>query len=338
MKWLLKSPSFGDIVRVKCGGIYHYGIFVNPDEIIQFGFNPVIQKDIKVEEVKVLSTDVDMFLAGEFLEVGVPEKKERKKMRAPKDIVASAKARLNETGYHILRNNCEHFAFECATGEKFSSQLQSAKDSAKNIPFVDVYYSSLPLSFPKKLAKLPKDRLKEIKSCESEKVKLEKYFVWKLLEYALNTSFSINPKKLKFFKGENGKWKCDGYEFSLSHSHGALAVSVSKNPVGVDIEKITSPTSNRILQKIFSNDEMEKYLAIPEDEKPLFFTTKWTEKESIFKMNDKGGFLTENPKTFNSPVISKTVNIENNEYSLSVSANNLTFTRFFCIKNEKFTV
>jgi hypothetical protein len=34
MKWQLTQPVAGDMIRVKLGSIYHYGVFVSEDEVI----------------------------------------------------------------------------------------------------------------------------------------------------------------------------------------------------------------------------------------------------------------------------------------------------------------
>ena len=40
MKWSLISPTPGDMIRVKTGSLYHYGVYVSDDEVIQFGLAP----------------------------------------------------------------------------------------------------------------------------------------------------------------------------------------------------------------------------------------------------------------------------------------------------------
>ena len=69
MKWLLKDPSPGDMIRVALGGIYHVGVYVSDDEVIQFGLAPTRRSGLRDEDIEVLSSDIDTFLAGGFLEV-----------------------------------------------------------------------------------------------------------------------------------------------------------------------------------------------------------------------------------------------------------------------------
>ena len=125
MKWWPKECVYGDIIRIKIGSVYHYGIFAGEDEVIQFGYPPVNLGGINAEKVRVISTDIDEFSSGRIVEKGVPEGKEKKKLRSPQKIVETARARIGEGGYDLMNNNCEHFAFECAFGEHISEQADS---------------------------------------------------------------------------------------------------------------------------------------------------------------------------------------------------------------------
>ncbi len=130
MTWMFSEPTFGDLIRVKYGEFWHYGIYADDNEIIQFGYNPAGGL-IPPEEVKVLSTNIDEFLLGGFLEVAQFDKKELKKKRNPTDTVNIARSRIGEAGYHILQNNCEHFANECVFGEHKSKQVDSVRNFLK---------------------------------------------------------------------------------------------------------------------------------------------------------------------------------------------------------------
>ena len=35
---------------------------------------------------------------------------------------------MGEGGYHILYNNCEHFANECVTGKHYSEQVEGVRE------------------------------------------------------------------------------------------------------------------------------------------------------------------------------------------------------------------
>lgn len=125
MKWTAKTPVYGDLIRTKVSFYYHYGIFVSPEQVIQFGLpNDPLRA---ANSIRVLSSDITAFLNGGDVEVGVPESGERKTLRKPKQIVELALSRLGEGGYDILHNNCEHFVNDCAFGVPSSSFLQEVR-------------------------------------------------------------------------------------------------------------------------------------------------------------------------------------------------------------------
>ena len=66
MKWELSDPKSGDIIRVKIGEIYHYGIFVSEEQVIQFGLPPNVRKDIKDQDIEVCSSNIDVFCKVDF--------------------------------------------------------------------------------------------------------------------------------------------------------------------------------------------------------------------------------------------------------------------------------
>ena len=129
MNWSVDLPKSGQIVRTKVSFYYHYGIFVDENEIIQFGLPDDVGKP--ANEIKVLATDIYTFLNGGILESGVPTKEELKKMRKPQEIIKTARSRIGEGGYDILHNNCEHFVNECVFGRSRSSFLDDVRDKIR---------------------------------------------------------------------------------------------------------------------------------------------------------------------------------------------------------------
>lgn len=123
MEWSIREGRFGDLVRVHCNEyLDHYGVYINDSEIIQFGKNPTLRENVSESEVVVLSTDIDEFRNGaipEFADMTFNDKSER---HDPLRSVELAKARIGESGYNVIYNNCEHFAYECVFGKKYSSQ------------------------------------------------------------------------------------------------------------------------------------------------------------------------------------------------------------------------
>lgn len=318
MKWTLNDAKFGDIIRVKIGQFYHYGIYVTDDEIIQFGLPFTdIRRDSKT--VEVLSSDIDAFLCGSFLEVGEPERKDGKRKK-PKDVVARARERLGEKGYHILYNNCEHFAFECMFGEKYCSQVEKVRNMWKSFPFVNVYVKSFPFEVKDKNI-FSSERQKEIDACGSEKVREEKYYSWKLLEHGLNHSLGLDIKKIKF-KKEGTKWTCPDCQFSISHCDNIVAVVVARNNVGIDIEKIDTERFAQLpKEKILTEEELN--IA------SLNLNEVWTVKEAIFKSGQEKTFIPSKININSFPFITKKLQLKNSEYYLTIATKDLSVIKYF---------
>lgn len=282
MKWQLKEPKAGDMIRVKVGTIYHVGIYVSDEEVIQFGLAPSQRLDVKDSDIEVLSSDIDAFLCGGFLEVAQFDWLESRKNRKPQEVVDYARSKIGTRGYNILYNNCEHFANECISGTHASQQADSVRAMFRSMPIVDVYFAKIPQG--KKLSTLsPASRNAEVFAVSNEQVKLEKYYVWRLLEYALDRSFGFRIKKMDFSKDEHGRWNTDGCDFSLSHSGDVVAVAVSRARVGVDFEKLAEPRFTRLAERMMTPSEAEAYAALAEEEKSAYLAKLWTAKEAIFK-------------------------------------------------------
>lgn len=132
MKWVVRDGKLGDMVRVHVNSqLDHYGVYISDDEVIQFGLNPSLRIGASEEDCKVCATTIDEFRNGaypEFADLSMKEKFQRFKVSK---IVETARGRLGEGGYNILLNNCEHFAYECIFGKKYSSQSELVKQLIK---------------------------------------------------------------------------------------------------------------------------------------------------------------------------------------------------------------
>lgn len=127
-------------------------------------------------------------------------------------------------------------------------------------------------------------RRNEILACKSERVKRQKYWAWKLLDFACKDLFcksidEFNPTK-------NSKWTADGFNFSISHSEIFCAVAINFSPVGVDLESVTKfdkKTAERKekLANLFDNFNLERFKSASIS--PLLIL--WTQYESLFKAN-----------------------------------------------------
>ena len=328
MKWIMKEAEYGDIVRVSLGSIYHFGIFVSEDEVIQFGLPPTL--DRRSEDVEVLASSVSDFLAGGFLEVGVCEGREKKSRRSKKDTVLSAKKRLGERGYDIIHNNCEHFANECAFGQKFSSMTEALRNKFRAIPIVHVYVAGFP--FPVEDEKIfPPERAEQIESCTNEGVRREKFYVWKLLEKALYRSLGLKLETLDVRKSESGKWECPSCFFSLSHSGDLAAVAVSRKPIGVDIEKLDPARfTDALATKFITKREEEALLRLNGTERGTALNAVWTKKEAISKLEGNKSFLPKNIETADYVSATKSVSFGSENYIVTVASEDAKLASFRC--------
>ena len=231
MKWLLKQAQAGDMVRVKLGSIYHYGVFASEDEIIQFGLAPSMRSMLKDSEIEVCISDVDTFLAGGFLEVAVFERGEKKKNRPADEALDYARSRIGERGYSILYNNCEHFAYECITGSTYCSQTADVRAFFKALPIADVYIAAIPADLEVTSVE-PTQKNAQLKKIDDPVEREQSYFAWRLLEYALERTFGYRIKKLRY---EDGKWVSDKCEYAVCVRDGAVAVAVSRGAIDVRI-------------------------------------------------------------------------------------------------------
>ncbi len=298
MKWQLDDCRYGDVVRVKDGAIYHYGIFVSADEVIAFGRVPSYYLTVgRGEKIVVLSTSASEFANGNFIERGVVERDEKKLLRSPDEIVSRAKSRLGEEGYNIIHNNCEHFVNECALGIKRSLHEEELRRRWNSRPKTDVYIC-LDQSVPH-ARYTPVEREKSLKGISNESVLREKRLSWDLLDFAIKQSFDFDTKEICFKEQRNGKWTCDKLHFSMTHSQGAVAVAVSNSPCGVDMENI-----NAFLQKCtdeaFAQAFCKKIGCNSTDSTDLLKC--WTAKECVYKASGEGSFSPRNTDVANSGV------------------------------------
>ena len=123
----------------------------------------------------------------------------------------------------------------------------------------------------------------------------QRYLVWHLLEYAARHSLGLDPAALVFEKTPEGRWFCPDFEFSLSHTADAVAVAVSRAPVGVDLEslplfqqryKADPALCMRMLRHVAAASELSGV----EGRETETLLRLWTGKESLFKQHQTGFF------------------------------------------------
>ena len=327
MKWTLKNPRFGDIVRVEAGRFYHYGIYVSDEEIIQFGPTPDAQHSLLDRDIRVIASDAAGFLKGGFMEVAVFSLSEKLKAVSPKEAVARARSELGRGGYDVLNNNCEHFVNGCVFGKKTSEQVDSVRDFWKNLPVLDLYVAEQPEKIDVQRV-VPAERQKQLEETNNAAFRAQRFFAWKLLCTGLNRSLGLDADGIGLKRSENGKWISDACEVSLSHCDGAAAAAVSKRPVGIDIEPADSP---RYREKLIDRISTEAERTVLEGlDMPEGIAKLWTRKEASFKRRDREYFspIEENA----ADVTLKTFRIRlDRTYIVSVSAESFANLRIYTV-------
>ena len=208
MKWVSRSPVFGDMIRVRAGQIYHFGIYASDEEVIQFGLAPIARPNVPDRDVEVCVSNIAAFCCGNELEVGECDTDmERKVRRTPEQTVGSARERIGEKNYSIIHNNCEHFAYKCATGSPFCSQTLNVREMFRAFPIVDLYI---------------------IKEREDERA---------LLEYAINRSFGKKPQDAAL-ECVDGAWRSSACKIAVARGCGALVMCISRADVSLELDGI----------------------------------------------------------------------------------------------------
>lgn len=176
----------------------------------------------------------------------------------------------------------------------------------------------------------PPERQAEIDGISREGVKREKYFVWKLLEYAVVSTLGVSIEELSFKKLPSRKWISDKICFSLSHTDGVVAVAISHRPVGVDVEKIR-PHREGLERSILTKKELAQLSATAPEDLWEQIIRLWTQKESIFKAGDGEIFEPTKIETAEYSVKTEMLSFDGENFMLSVCAYDAEDAKFeFC--------
>ena len=247
MRWEPTACQAGDIVRVRLGSVYHYGIFVSEDEVIQFGLPPTAENRAKEGEVKVLATDIDVFACGCIVERACLDRSEQRRRIPPSETVARARARLGESGYNLIHNNCEHFVNECVFGESRCTQEEDVRRRWLNRPICDVYVARIPDTVSAE-GIYPEKRRAEIESIVSEDLRRNARFLWQLLGVAAQHSFHVSLQEAGLKRRLGGKWVSDKFSFALRAENGLAVAVVSNAAVSLRLNEAPQNGSRRVLR------------------------------------------------------------------------------------------
>lgn len=157
--------------------------------------------------------------------------------------------------------------------------------------FLDVYAAALPLSCANVNGIVHAERRAELEKIKNKTVAREKYYAWRLLEMALRLRFGRSPSELGVRRGSCGAWEAPSFKISLSHSSGAVAVALSSDAVGVDIERDVPPRAENFAERILNRAELDALLCLPKEERSGRLLRLWTMKEAIFKSRGERTFI-----------------------------------------------
>lgn len=326
MRWVLKEMEPSDMVRVPSGSFYHYGICVSEDSVIQFG-ESIIDPNADPETITVNEVSIDDFLLGRFAEVAEYDKKELKRKNSNAKIILNAKLSLGKKGYHIIHNNCEHFAYECVFNEHKCEQTAGLRERFSNdFPLIDVYIAEISRFSDNK--KLPGYAKQEIKACKNEGLISQKRAVYGLLSYAIKNTYGKALKLGNLSKDKRGKPRLKDYFVSFSHTDELVCVAISKENIGVDIEmvkehKALNPLKNHILSENEQAEDLKDALAI------------WTKKEAIYKLDDTiEKYIPSNINLCDYNTKTTALSYKDDEYLISVAARITTNVNFLALDGK----
>jgi 4'-phosphopantetheinyl transferase len=106
-----------------------------------------------------------------------------------------------------------------------------------------------------------------------------------LAEWSRVHQLPINQQPIFLYNYYGAPYIEGGPHFSISHCKRGIAVAVSENPIGIDIEAIRT-FSPELMRKTMNEDEQLRITssAIPEVE----FIRFWTQKEALLKLQGTG--------------------------------------------------
>lgn len=226
--------------------------------------------------------------------------------------------------------------------KKFLKKTEIAKMKSKEIaPLLDVYVAKISPNYSEKIL-CCELRNQEIKNTRDETLKLQKYWAWRLLEYAVKNSLNLDPENVNFQKQQSGEWTADDFYFSISHSDEMICVAVSNEAVGVDIESVkhffksvNSMEKQVALKKRISHqNETESYFsnfANDENNQANLLLELWLKKESAFKFCKNEIFFPKDIDTTKFNYIIKNTD----EYSFAVCSEISSVVKIFVIDDIK---
>jgi kelch-like protein 24/35 len=117
--------SKGDLIEIQRDIYAHWAVYVGDGNVIHLLDSPDGKAQVVCQKLKEI-------VEGNVCRVNNLVKAAQRRQLVPKsvdDILKSAYEKLNDVfEYHLINNNCEHFATHCRYGSRFSEQALATED------------------------------------------------------------------------------------------------------------------------------------------------------------------------------------------------------------------
>ena len=135
--------------------------------------------------------------------------------------------------------------------------------------------------------------------------------------------YQMDKKKIEFYNNEYGKPYLLNSKiyFNISHSGKLLAIGISSDEVGVDIELVQERKyQDDVVKRTFNEKEQEIYNG---NKQVTYFYDVWTKKEAYVKLIGTGirNMFKDLPIEYDEVIITKKIHYLDNDYYLSLATN-----------------
>lgn len=106
-----------------------------------------------------------------------------------------------------------------------------------------------------------------------------------LAEWGRIHQLPVNEQPIFLYNEYGAPYIEDGPSFSISHCKAGIAVAISENPIGIDVESIRIFKPD-LMRKTMNEDEQQRILTSTKPEAE--FIRLWTQKEALLKLQGTG--------------------------------------------------
>ena len=156
---------------------------------------------------------------------------------------------------------------------------------------VKVYIYKIKHDYLNKINWFNKYRLLQIKQCFCNLAKQQKIYSWLLINYALQKEFKDGFIEQENFRLINNSfWKYKNYFFSITHRNEYIAISISMQKIGIDLELFNKNLFTKAIWNRINNEHKNLEYSV------LSCLFLWIKKEAFFKQMSPNYFLKLNKK------------------------------------------